>query len=351
MALDTASPVVSVAAARPSGVIAERREELRRSSVRLLGMIDEVLAEAGVRVAGLAGVVVLAGPGSFTGLRVGLATALGLHQATGVAATAVPTLGTLARVAASLLHGDRLTVGGGVEGGSGRREVGDGETGPGSGAGPGGCGEREGGLGDGDREATDGDRSPSHRGGKSHRPESSIVRIYAAVDVLRGEWAVQAFALVAGGRGDGDPLRPLGAPERLAATELVQRASEPGAVAIGFGVPALFGGGTEAGPPAIEPASLAPAAALAAARHPPVWDPAALTAPIYSHPPPATPPRPSAPPPAQAAKADAGRGGEAGRGDGSPAGGASEDRAGGEAAGDREEARAAENDRAAGEPP
>jgi bifunctional N-acetylglucosamine-1-phosphate-uridyltransferase/glucosamine-1-phosphate-acetyltransferase GlmU-like protein len=39
---------------------------------------------------------------------------------------------------------------------------------------------------------------------------------------------------------------------------------------------------------------LAPAAALAAARHPPAWDPAALTAPVYSHPPPATPPRPAA---------------------------------------------------------
>jgi tRNA threonylcarbamoyladenosine biosynthesis protein TsaB len=228
LALDTASPVVSVAAARPSGVIAERREELRRSSVRLLGMIDEVLAEAGVRVPELAGVVALAGPGSFTGLRVGLAPVRGLHLATGVAAPAVSTLETRAGVA-----------------------------------------------------------MPA-------RVFAAPDRVSAAVDVLRGEWAVQAFALGAAGPGGGDPVRPLGAPVRMAAAELVARASEPGAVAIGFGVRALFGDRANAGAPAIEPASLAPAAALAAARHPPAWDPAALTAPVYSHPPPATPPRPAA---------------------------------------------------------
>lgn len=96
LALDTASPTVSVAVARDGRPLAERREEIRRSSVRLLGMIDEVLAEAGCGLGELAGLVVLAGPGSFTGLRVGMATALGLHQASGVPATAVPTLDTLA---------------------------------------------------------------------------------------------------------------------------------------------------------------------------------------------------------------------------------------------------------------
>jgi tRNA threonylcarbamoyl adenosine modification protein YeaZ len=97
LAIDSASPVVSVAVAMDGSVRAERAVEIGRSSERLLAMIDEVLREGGLDgPRGLAGIVALAGPGSFTGLRVGLATVLGLHQATGVPAAAVPTLPVLA---------------------------------------------------------------------------------------------------------------------------------------------------------------------------------------------------------------------------------------------------------------
>lgn len=47
----------------------------------LLVLIDEVLRRAGLRVRDLAGLVVGRGPGSFTGIRVALATALGLRRA------------------------------------------------------------------------------------------------------------------------------------------------------------------------------------------------------------------------------------------------------------------------------
>lgn len=100
LALDTGSPQVSVALGRNGRLLAERSVEIDRSSGRLLDMIGEVLEEAGARPADLAGVLVLQGPGSFTGLRIGLATALGLHQALGVPATAVPTLKVLAARAA-----------------------------------------------------------------------------------------------------------------------------------------------------------------------------------------------------------------------------------------------------------
>ena len=100
LALDTGSPQVSVALGRGSQVLAERSVEIDRSSGRLLEMIAEVLAEAGAKPADLGGVLALQGPGSFTGLRIGLATALGLHQALGVPATAISTLRVLAARAA-----------------------------------------------------------------------------------------------------------------------------------------------------------------------------------------------------------------------------------------------------------
>jgi tRNA threonylcarbamoyladenosine biosynthesis protein TsaB len=96
LALDTGSPLVSVALARDGEVVASRSVEQQRSSTRLLAMVQEILDEAGIGVGDLGAVAVLRGPGSFTGLRIGLATALGLHQALGIPATALPTLPVLA---------------------------------------------------------------------------------------------------------------------------------------------------------------------------------------------------------------------------------------------------------------
>jgi tRNA threonylcarbamoyladenosine biosynthesis protein TsaB len=110
LALDTGSPTVSVAVARDGAVLAGRAVEIGRSSQRLLGMIDESLVEAGVERGGLYGIVALAGPGSFTGLRVGLATALGLHQALGVPAVALPTLEALALAVADRAGGETRRV-------------------------------------------------------------------------------------------------------------------------------------------------------------------------------------------------------------------------------------------------
>jgi tRNA threonylcarbamoyl adenosine modification protein YeaZ len=75
--LDTATrtPVVALAAADGT-ILAERRWESRhRHGEELLARLDEVVAEAGASRQDLTGVVVGTGPGSFTGLRIGLATA------------------------------------------------------------------------------------------------------------------------------------------------------------------------------------------------------------------------------------------------------------------------------------
>ena len=99
--LDTGSPLVSVAVARGGAMVATRSIEQQRSSAHLLDLIGEALTEAGITVRDLGGIAALRGPGSFTGLRIGLATVLGLHQALGVPATALPSLQVMAAAAES----------------------------------------------------------------------------------------------------------------------------------------------------------------------------------------------------------------------------------------------------------
>jgi tRNA threonylcarbamoyladenosine biosynthesis protein TsaB len=108
LAFDTGSPLTSVAFARDGVVLAAGAAERTGSSDSLLGMIDAVLSRAGVAPGALEAICALRGPGSFTGLRIGLATALGLHQALGVPVAAMPTLRVLA--AASDRRAARVTA-------------------------------------------------------------------------------------------------------------------------------------------------------------------------------------------------------------------------------------------------
>lgn len=73
-------------------------------SRRLLLVISTLLEEADVKFNDLAGIAVALGPGSFTGLRIGLATAKGLAHASGKPLVAIPTLDGLALNAAGA-HG------------------------------------------------------------------------------------------------------------------------------------------------------------------------------------------------------------------------------------------------------
>src|SRR5437763_5752782 len=68
-------------------------------ATRLLSMADELLGRAGIAWSALDRVAVGVGPGRFTGLRVGIATARGLAQALGLGLAGVPTLRVLAEAA------------------------------------------------------------------------------------------------------------------------------------------------------------------------------------------------------------------------------------------------------------
>ena len=99
LALDTGSPVVSLALAVDGSIAEQRTMPQKESSKALLPLIDEILSVAAIPLNSLGALLALQGPGSFTGLRVGLSTALGLYQALGLPATAVPTLQVLAAAA------------------------------------------------------------------------------------------------------------------------------------------------------------------------------------------------------------------------------------------------------------
>ena len=97
LALDTATLVSGVAVANEERLLAELTTETRLThSETLMPHIDEVLALAGVTKGELEAVAVSIGPGSFTGLRIGLATAKALAYALKLPLVPVPTLEAMA---------------------------------------------------------------------------------------------------------------------------------------------------------------------------------------------------------------------------------------------------------------
>lgn len=78
LALDTSTLQAGVALWRDGATLAERRRVVTTHSEALLAMVDEAFAAASLRPGDVDAVVCGAGPGSFTGLRIGLATAKGL---------------------------------------------------------------------------------------------------------------------------------------------------------------------------------------------------------------------------------------------------------------------------------
>jgi tRNA threonylcarbamoyladenosine biosynthesis protein TsaB len=97
--LDTCGAFGSVALAttRPDArVYATLALPGRASSERLLPSIRDLIQQQGVGLAGLRAIAVVHGPGSFTGVRVGLSAAKGLCEALGIPLIAISRLAVLA---------------------------------------------------------------------------------------------------------------------------------------------------------------------------------------------------------------------------------------------------------------
>jgi len=93
LAVETATAWQSVALLDDTTVLARQDQEAPASHTRLLlPAIDRLLTQTGLSLKQLDGLAVSIGPGSFTGLRVGLATMLGFRTIHGLPLAVVPTL-------------------------------------------------------------------------------------------------------------------------------------------------------------------------------------------------------------------------------------------------------------------
>lgn len=100
LGIETATSIASVGVVADDRILAACALPMRGSHARtLVPLIDAALATAGIALGELDLLAVSIGPGSFTGLRIGLSVTKGLALATGLPAIGVPTLDAYAHTA------------------------------------------------------------------------------------------------------------------------------------------------------------------------------------------------------------------------------------------------------------
>ena len=111
LAMDTATNACSVALMQDGNVIERRFEAMSRGQAEALApMIDDVMKAASVNADDLDLIAVTVGPGAFTGLRIGLATARGFALAADIPCIGLTTTETLAHGAPSVSEGSLLVA-------------------------------------------------------------------------------------------------------------------------------------------------------------------------------------------------------------------------------------------------
>jgi tRNA threonylcarbamoyladenosine biosynthesis protein TsaB len=97
LGIDTTTLSCSVALLQGDNLLAEMTLNIKKThSERLMPLLDHLLSESGIEREQIEAIAAAAGPGSFTGLRIGLATARGLAQGLAIPAVPVCTLEAIA---------------------------------------------------------------------------------------------------------------------------------------------------------------------------------------------------------------------------------------------------------------
>jgi tRNA threonylcarbamoyladenosine biosynthesis protein TsaB len=97
LAIDTCGLTSSVALGEVPGSLWTRELPGKTASEGLLAVVHDLLREAETPLSGLSGLVVVNGPGSFTGIRIGVSAAKGLAEALSLPVIAISRLELLAR--------------------------------------------------------------------------------------------------------------------------------------------------------------------------------------------------------------------------------------------------------------
>ncbi len=96
LVLDTAMAACSVAVHQPGEVLAKAFATMERGHAEAIApMVRDVMGEAGIPFSGLDRIAVTVGPGTFTGVRIGLAMARGLGLALGIPVIGIDTLSAI----------------------------------------------------------------------------------------------------------------------------------------------------------------------------------------------------------------------------------------------------------------
>lgn len=107
--IETSTELCSVALDVDGKTVSSRRVPGRQHAAMTAVFCDEVLREAGLKARELDAVCISDGPGSYTGLRVGVSTAKGLCFGAGVKLLSVSSLDVLAAMAAGICRNDVAT--------------------------------------------------------------------------------------------------------------------------------------------------------------------------------------------------------------------------------------------------